>query len=597
VATVVNQFDPDDPNNNNQQQQGQGQTPTLNAPTIGGPQGGAVATPGASGPTQSGTSSGRFNNLQKYIDANKDFNADQGGLAGAMVGNINNQAQTVQNNLQGAQNAFAQQSQQSIDSFNHPDAVNQALQDPTAFVQNPNNLNTFAGMRDAQYTGPKTLQDLSGDQNLAKLQTQSANVNDMVNQGQSESGRFNLLKSMFGNNNYTSGQQNLDNLLIQGQPEQMKQIQGARQIATNTASQLNQTEQNVENTAQQAQQQAQGIQDATRAQVNQAAQGATNEAQQKYQTATNQQNQDFTNLQGYLNNPKTFAQSGVDPDAIIKNSGINPDIVKYSQALQQAGYSPSDFLSKGAAPTEQNVLSQADYAKMNALNQLMGGSNGAIAATASPDVSAALQKYLGQESQAGGFNPSQELNYDNSRYSNAVSAAHDLYNQQVSPYTNQLQNLTGGINGLMPQAQQAVSDAQAAYNQQKSLYDMLGMSYDQPMAGTQGLPQNMSNQQLIDWYTKNNATIAGPTQGVGDHTTAPQLQNPYMGLLDQISSTGAQYKDTQGAINSVNNRYGDVFNQAPASSDPLAALMNYLGTAPGATPDTVSAPTNVGARI
>jgi hypothetical protein len=599
VATVLNQFDDEDTNKNGQDQ-GQGSTPTLTAPTtptIGGPQGGGVATPGSTG-TQSGTSSGRFNNLQKYIEANKDFHADQGGLAGQVVSGINQQAQNVQNNLQGAQNAFADQSQQSIDSFNHPDVVNQAFQDPTAFVQNQDNMDAFAKMRDAQYTGPKTLQDLSGDQNLAKLQVQSANVNDMVNQGQSESGRFNLLRNMFGNPSYTAGQQNLDNLIIQGQQGQMKQIQGARQIATDTANKLNQTEQNVEQTAAQAGQQAQGIRDATRGQLNQTAQETANQAHQKYQQAYDKQNQDYSNLQAYLNDPRGFAQSGVSEEDLAKmlqSAGAGADTTKYSQALHQVGANMGDMLSKSTSPTEQNTLDQQDYARINALNSLMGGSNGAVAALANPDVSAALQKYLGNDAQAGGFAGAPEMKFDTNQFNSAVGAARDKYGQEISPYTNQYQALSSGVGGFMPQAQQAVQAAQAKYAETKNLYDMMHIPYDTDIGTGMGLPQNMTNQQLINWYTKSTPTIS-TAGGGGDHMTSSSGANPYMGLLDQISSTGAQLKDTQGAINRVNNNYGGVFGQA-SDSDPLAALMAYLGTAPGTTPVVGGIDSNIGTRI
>lgn len=276
--------DTEDSSNNNNTTQG---TPTPppgsaapQAPNNPAPQtssSSGIAAPTSSGgssvPTSNGNSpaptssgfAGSFNNLSKYINANQNFDKDQGGLAGVISGNINNQATNFNNNLSGAQNAFNTGYNNSVNSFdlnntNNSNLFNNAISDPNSFVNgstvvngntnvnssqpvtiqpaNPtpgsfqailppsvsipespsnntpttlstsptgstgtDNINAFNNIVNANYSGPQGLESLNGPQSLSSLQQQGTSLTNNINNAQTENGRFNLLQSMFGGNN------------------------------------------------------------------------------------------------------------------------------------------------------------------------------------------------------------------------------------------------------------------------------------------------------------------------------------------------------------------------------------------------------------
>lgn len=89
------------------------------------------------------TASGRFVNLQSYLNANKDYNSQNGGLAGQLKQNFQNQASQINS-------GFNQQRQQFQDTANQnrvqygTDFVNSALTDPYAFTNNQTQGSTNA---------------------------------------------------------------------------------------------------------------------------------------------------------------------------------------------------------------------------------------------------------------------------------------------------------------------------------------------------------------------------------------------------------------------------------------------------------------------
>src|ERR1035437_10062801 len=98
MATILSPFDVGSQDQNQQKQQGQGQAPSFNNVTPSTAIGGGVATPGAPGAstappgatpssTPAGTSSGGFQNIQKYLGANQNFDQAKGGLAGEITNN------------------------------------------------------------------------------------------------------------------------------------------------------------------------------------------------------------------------------------------------------------------------------------------------------------------------------------------------------------------------------------------------------------------------------------------------------------------------------------------------------------------------------
>lgn len=104
-------------------------------------------------------------------------------------------------------------------------AVDEAVNDPTKFVQDADKVQQFAKMRDASYKGPSGLEDIEDYQGV---QSQFDQANEYLTNSQSESGRNALLKDTFNRSSYTGGQSKLDQLLLQndsGAREKFSEVQ------------------------------------------------------------------------------------------------------------------------------------------------------------------------------------------------------------------------------------------------------------------------------------------------------------------------------------------------------------------------------------
>lgn len=421
------------------------------------PAGNSAPTGGAA---SSSNSSGRFNNVQKYLDANKDFNADKGGLAGTISGNIQNQATNTQNNFQGAQKSFNDASGNAASGFNNykQDLTNYQNQGAAGFAGNQNNVNAFQNDLNAQYTGPKSLQDLSGNQNLSNLQLQSKNIQNELNQTQTEGGRYNLLNNMFGKSDYSGGQRSLDNLILQNTPGQQSQFNQARGIAANTQQSLNNANQQSQNTAQ----------------------NYENTAQQARQAVGGQLNQDVAkagqDLSGQVSKAQSDQSAALQGNiSALKSGNINSDLA--NQLGLQAGQSlwglDPTTLQAGAGPTVGTVANADQYKQFGALSQLLGN-----------NASADQQQTLGQlnqanAGQAGSFNAN-AMNTDAFKSSlqdatnkaSAQLAPLESYNQQAGGIYNQM--LNGQLNGNNGALQNAQNNYQTNVDKYNNLLSMLG---------------------------------------------------------------------------------------------------------------------------
>lgn len=451
MATVADPFDTS--NSNNQDQPGQTGQGTNSAPTIGGQS--AIANGGSSNSSsQPISSSGSFQNLSKYINANKGFNADNGGLAGTVSNNINNQAQQAQQNVQGAQNLFNTQAQQNVSGFNNTDAVNQAVQDPYAFTQNnPQGTQQVIAAENAQYTGPKGFEDLQGQQSLANLSIQNANVNDLANQTKTQSGQYNLLRQMFGTPSYTGGQQNLDQLIMNNAPGAQNQFAGARQQANDTSQALNTSQQQAQQQAQQNTQLANQVQASTRGELNNAVLNANTNINNEVTNAQTAQDKYTQDLQTALKSGHLTAD---------QYQALGGDQSGLTSGMSMYNIDPTQYITNGLAPTAQGVATTADYNKIAALNQLMGGG-----AVANQDASQVLQQF-NDPTQAGTFNPTAQFN--SGAYLNSVQNQQRDYDQQATQlnalkqnalqlYSNEIANdeVHGGIG--VSAGEQAIANA------------------------------------------------------------------------------------------------------------------------------------------
>ncbi len=423
MATVANPFDTN--NSNADGQPGQPVQGQNTNPTLGG-QSGVAGTSGTTNPNApqsnpGSSSSGSFQNLSKYINANKGFNAENGGLAGTVAGNINNQAQQTQQNVQGAQNLFNTQAQQNVSGFNNGDAVQQAVADPYAFTQNnPEGTQKVIAAENAQYTGPKGFQDLQGQNSLANLSIQNSNINNLADQTKSQSGQYNLLRQMFGTPSYTGGQQNLDQLIMNNAPGAQNQFAAARQQAANTNQALGASQQQAQQQAAQNSQLATKVQTDTRAALNNAV-GSTNTA--IGQEVTDAQKANDAYIQKVITDFKNGKLSTDEYNSLGgANSGLTSGMGTYN-------VDPTQFITNSLAPTAQQVATTGDYNKIAALNQLMGGG-----AVANEDSSKILQSF-GDATQAGKYDPN-TAQFNGGGYNQSVGTANAAINKQLEDFTS-----------------------------------------------------------------------------------------------------------------------------------------------------------------
>lgn len=469
MATVANQMQ-QDPNAQQQGSQGQIMTPgtAMGAPT--GPGGASSSTPGSTpgaapvsydNQTYTPTSSGSFQNLQKYINANQGFNAGQGGLAGEVAGNINQQGQQTQSEIQGMQNAFNTQAQNNVNNFTQatnssngqPSLLSQATANAGQFMQNnPTGAQSILNAENAQYTGPTQLQ------NQGQLQTQAQNVQNQAQQAQTENGRYSLLQQMFGSPTYTQGQQNLDQAIMQNAPGAQQQFAGLTNMGNATQNAYTNAQNQVAQQVNQNQQLAAQTAAQTQGQLNSAVMANQNAVQQQLTGAQSAAQTGLTQLQADLTSGNLTA---ADYAALGgANSGLTSGMSLYGMTPAQL----SQYVTAGTAPTAQTVATANQYANFSALNQLLGGGGGgSIAPMANTQASNILSQYI-NPSQAGTYTgPSynwnsgglqQALNTDQGNYQAAINALNSAINtqdqqyaNQISGYQNQMHNL-GNIGSL-----------------------------------------------------------------------------------------------------------------------------------------------------
>lgn len=411
---VVQSFNQDDKDNQQQQQATQTGAPIPLSGSAQGPSSGQAQGSSAA-PTynpNSPTSSGRFTNLQNYINANSGYNAQGGGLAGQIQSNLAGQA----NNIQNAAGTASKQFQQSADSNRTPydqAAVNAAIQNPSQYTQNQSNLDSFNKLRDATYAPVST--------NLQPALNQASQFQSTANLAGTEPGRYALLKNLYGGNNqYNQGQQKLDNLMLQGNPQQLGVLNQIPNLGANTSTniqnQLNQ--ENALNT--QYTQEAADTQQKTRDALQNAITGFGTTAQAAAQTANTSGGQAFKDLsdslsKGYI--PQDQVQKLLGPGAL------------QSGGMQLYGVDPSKFLTQGQA-TEQNIITPDQYNNIQALAKLSGNTVNGDASNVLKDFSAA--------SQAGTYNP---YTFNNADLSGAIGQAKQNYGQDISSFLANTGNL------------------------------------------------------------------------------------------------------------------------------------------------------------
>lgn len=154
-------------------------------------------------------------NLQAYLAAN----APQAVQSGQNIANgLTAQANQVTGDINADQTATDQQIQAQNVAPNQT-LINQAASNPSAFVQDPNNVTAFQQQENANYTGPATYEstpDYTTLQNeVTNAQNDAPNINEPGGLQQLVTGQ---------EKNPTVGEENLDTLLLQENPDAVAPI-------------------------------------------------------------------------------------------------------------------------------------------------------------------------------------------------------------------------------------------------------------------------------------------------------------------------------------------------------------------------------------
>ncbi len=226
--------------------------------------------PNAEGQTVTGTGSGgqsqqrgsgRFTNIQKYLKANQDSNIGQQlgqkveAEAKPALANIGAARDQVQQKLASEQQRLggADQLFNKVQNYQGKTALSQQ-----EYEANPQDLRPKTpGMFQTQQFQPSSYEDYLasvgpqvGDEdisafqkiyqgqadapvidNMTDLQVDAQKVDQLAQSAGTEQGRFGLLNQFFGRPTYSTGQQRLDQLLLQTQPQEAK---GLAQLASST---------------------------------------------------------------------------------------------------------------------------------------------------------------------------------------------------------------------------------------------------------------------------------------------------------------------------------------------------------------------------
>ena len=197
--------------------------------------------------------SGTYTNLQNYLEANK--GANQGQKFASKLGETITGAELGQ---QEAEQGF----KQNVDSsaiVGDSALVKKAVERPEEVISNEDEATKFKRIRDAQYKGPENLVGDVGNYQKAYGTTQKAKEEaDLAGE---ESGRFALLDKYWGGGagryDYTKGQQKLDQLLLQNDPNSRDAIAAQQGRAKNVQDQYAQLNDRLSQYAQGRKQQTQ----------------------------------------------------------------------------------------------------------------------------------------------------------------------------------------------------------------------------------------------------------------------------------------------------------------------------------------------------
>lgn len=298
-----------------------------------------------------------FSNIQNILGANQNNR-----LASNIGSNISGQSQRLNQQVNQAQQGFGQNVQQQNQKIASGQNLNNTIQNT--------DFNAGTGEQQLQNAGTAQNQQLVGDlstgykgqqglNNQSQIINQSQNLANQAQQLGTDYGRSDLLRRYVGGNQYTQGQNMLDNLLL---GTQNNQLGGVKRAAT----QASQTSGNAVNAAQQ---QANALNQQTTAlgqgilgnitQQSQNLGGALDTRVQNQSDAAQQQLSDYT---------KALQAGNISQDQYNTLTGL--DSALGGQIYGLTGTDISNQLNANTDYNRSNVANSQDVGALNALATL-----------------------------------------------------------------------------------------------------------------------------------------------------------------------------------------------------------------------------------
>lgn len=487
MANVIQYDDLNDQHSNQNQQQTQGQPAGVSQgnqstqnqqPTGAGVQNVDQYKPDAYNKQKQGSG---YTNIGRVLQANQGNRLGQ-----AVAGGVQQAGQQAATNVQQAGQQFNQQAQANrFDTDANQQLVQNVLADPSQYggpVDQNSDLSNqgsmFSKLISGQYGGPTELQ------NNAQLQAQVGGVQQLGKALGSSSGQIGLLQQAVGGNNYGAGKQNLDQLLLAktGGPA----VGQARRQALGLGNVLNTQEAGAQALGQELGAKAQDFGQNVQNQFGQAVTAKDKALQDAAVQAQTGRDTFYKKTMEDLQSGK-ITQKQADLLGLTAGQQVSGDI------LGRLGSFVSENENKATA---QNVASQQDYARMDALRKLAG--------QYSPqDAQALLQNYSGQNDKAGTFAAEDAIKSDKTGFQSALGA-------QMADYHSKLDPAEGGLEGA-----QAINNLVKRRDAAGGMMSPAGMAIQQeinqrfPGASTNGWTRtDWSNSLLQSAQKKYNDTKA-----------------------------------------------------------------------------------------
>lgn len=325
---VIAQNDPNDPNKKTDN-------------TIGGSQNSLITDQQAQPQTQTKQAgSGRFQNLQKFIQAN------QGGgeRLGQQIGsNIQKQGEQARTGIGGELGRIQNLRQQQMDQFDQDRGfIQQATNDPTKTVSNQQDFQRFQQLQ----TLPQNFQAPQFQQQ--PYQQQIGKLGETTGLTQTEQGRFGLLRQQFGLPGYSTGAARLDQLLLQTDPTQIRELGNiGRQEQQTTEQRLQGALGEAETIGGELKTEAEKLAQLTGTSVADAENALRAELQTRAETASELPSlreslksgtisQEQANRLGIGSGGELYGLSQADIDEILKSADVNQSTVATQEDLSRA---------------------------------------------------------------------------------------------------------------------------------------------------------------------------------------------------------------------------------------------------------------------